>query len=328
MSLTRALVRLYTEAGGSPAYYQAKTHYMHTIRCRPARRAFTLIELLVVIAIIAILIALLVPAVQKVREAAARTQCANHLKQIGTALHNFNDQFKALPNSRRDANYTWFIEILPFVEQQSLQDKWSMKSGSFYSQKPEARETTVPVFFCPARRPQMVSKLGEPQDNMTAPPAPLYYGALADYAACVGTTGGDYWWEGPTQNQTTTNTPQNGGFRLANNWSGTSPTPPFVSNTVLVGDKHVPLTKFGDHNFGDGAAYNGDKGSALRGLGPTLTLARNPDDQLSNRFGSYHPGICQFVLGDASVRGIDNSTSGTILGFLANREDGNSFTLP
>jgi prepilin-type N-terminal cleavage/methylation domain-containing protein len=302
---------------------------------RQARRAFTLIELLVVIAIIAILIALLVPAVQKVREAAARTQCANNLKQMALACHGFHDAKKALPNSRRDADYTWFVEIFPYVEQDSLQKQWNLNTGtSFYTQSAAARDTPVPIFFCPARRgPMGTNPPGDPEDGDGAV---TVTGAVADYACNIGDINSDYWWS--TNSDGTANAPSTGAFHLDNNWSNATP-PTYVggvrfsaitdglSNTFLLGEKHVPLTQFGVYNY-DAAAYNGDHGASMRAAGPGLTLARNPTDNFSNRFGSYHPGICQFALCDGSTRAIDNTLDGVTLGYMANRADGKSFSEP
>src|SRR5882762_10916997 len=93
------------------------------------RTAFTLIELLVVIAIIAILIGLLVPAVQKVREAANRATCQNNLKQMGVAVQNYHGVTKQLPPIRilgGDGWASWFVLILPYVEQDPLFKQWDL----------------------------------------------------------------------------------------------------------------------------------------------------------------------------------------------------------
>src|SRR5258708_36281467 len=131
-----------------------KTRFAHP-------RAFTLIELLVVIAIIAILIGLLLPAVQKVREAAARAKCSNKLKQIALGLHNYHSAFEKLPPARGDlqspAQYTvftvyggWMCNILPFIEQDNLLKQikpfFQTAPGGFYNNY----NRSVPIFLCPS----------------------------------------------------------------------------------------------------------------------------------------------------------------------------------
>jgi prepilin-type N-terminal cleavage/methylation domain-containing protein len=167
---------------------------MHIQEALCRRRAITLIETLVVVAVIGILMGLLLPAVQWAREAANRTQCANNLKQIVTAMHQYELDFKTLPPSRillpdGQGSANWAVLILPYLEKGALFSEWKLDQP-YYQQNDIARTTPLSIYYCPSRRDaELAPKLSVAGDlNAQNSQVP---GALGDYACNLGSAGTD-----------------------------------------------------------------------------------------------------------------------------------------
>jgi prepilin-type N-terminal cleavage/methylation domain-containing protein len=330
-------------------------------RTERVRSGFTLIELLVVIAIIAILIGLLLPAVQKVREAAARASCQNNLHQLGVAVHAYHDANGALPPARvcREACATWPVLIMPYVEQNNVSQLWNSTPASqrfpwqYKDQLPQVQQAQVSIFYCPARRGPSLSPAN--QNGGTNGGGP---GATGDYACCDGdgvsrnTLGA----RGAMISPSLVTSPPYGNddpdgdvidtYRIVSVRSRTTfgSISDGLSNTLLIGEKHVRPTRLGFANE-DRAYYSGQSYvTAQRSAGCTSVNSRTglcsggirvlapfptfSGSNWSSIFGSWHTGVCQFVLCDGSVRAISVNIDPTNLRRLANRADGEVITFP
>lgn len=296
------------------------------------RSAFTLIELLVVIAIIAVLVGLLLPAVQKVREAAGRTKCQNNLKQIGTAVHNYHSATDTIvpawigDNSKDpDGWATWGVLLLPYLEQDNIYRLWDLRYPAS-KQNPAAYQQQLSVYHCPGR-PNFVLSQGD-----FAPGG----GGLTDYAASFGTAANFVNSNGAI---IPVNPPQSldgSGNPIYTTWKGQLNFLSIVdgtSNTFMFGEKHVRPNSLRGKNE-DRSVFGGQNNSIRRmaGIAPNgdvrpLSPPQNQNGALANTtFGGPHPGVCQFLFCDGSVRGVPLSIDLQTLTGLVTRSDGSVIT--
>jgi prepilin-type N-terminal cleavage/methylation domain-containing protein/prepilin-type processing-associated H-X9-DG protein len=269
--------------------------------------AFTLIELLVVIAIIAILIALLVPAVQKVRDAAARTQCLNNLKQIGLASHAYHDAYKGLPPGYSAAaaypattpGWGWAAYILPYIEQQNLYQQINFTKPVEIQ---AAIQGMIPVYLCPADIP--------PPGPFAVTDATFTTICMAAPSSYAATCGGD---------DTDVDDPSGSGIFYRNSKTRLTDITDGTSNTTMVGERAWAQA----NGIWAGAPNNAvlrpgalNAWQTTTAPAPCLVLGHNnwinittDSDGGLDDYSSNHTGGANLLFADGSVRFIRSITT-------------------